>query len=635
MIAALWGTISLGGPTYVPPDSTLGPERVPFVAQEPLLCGGAAATMVLRFWGERGVHGDDFDHLVQEERGGIAATDLVAELRRRGLRTRVEKESPEAVFRALGDRVPAILLLEGTPTLHYVVLVRADTDHVWVHDPNFGPERRLSRAELMEKWSASGRWALLAVPLESHSLGEVPHDRAEADDAPDRAARNIRSEPDDAEVPSPTVDSAMTALREGDHETARTLARTLLDRPTPSSVGRRILATSFYLAGEEQEALGHWNVLGEPRIDLVEIRGARETRHHVLAHRLGLSAETVLTESDLAIGRRRLSDVDALRRARVTYEPLADGSVEVRAFVQERPRWPSLRNGVVRLAAAAVDRRASAEVGPLMASGDRWRAGGRLTEAQTFASGEVSTASLRLPGILSVGLEWRRERFGDLTGAVITEERTRGMLKLREWLTPAVRTEGRAGLERWRSGGRVGFAGLTAMWSTEDDDLRITGSADHWRGSTLPYTRADVVVRGLRSLGSALDLRIETGLAAASTDAPMMVWPGAGTGEVRDPLLRGHPLTDDGAVRGPAFGRNLVHGTVELRVFERVGPLLLGGSAFVDAARSWNGPGTGVPTRFADPGLGVFVDTGEDELRLDAARGEDGWVLSAWVRSER
>lgn len=289
MIAALWGIAALGGPSYAPPDSTFGPERVPFVAQEPLLCGGAAAAMLLRFWGERGVHGDDFRHLVQEERGGIATTDLVTELRHRGLAARTLSGSPDAVFRALGDGLPSILLLEGSSTLHYVVLVRADGDGVWVHDPNFGPERRLSRAELGERWSASGRWALVAAPP---GQGSVAAPRGQEQDSVPR---------------SPTVDSAMAALRAGDHRGAREAALSLLGDPSRSAVGRRILATSFYLSGEEEPALRHWNALSEPRIDLVEIRGAQETRHHVLAHRLGLSPGTVLTARDLRIGRRRLS----------------------------------------------------------------------------------------------------------------------------------------------------------------------------------------------------------------------------------------------------------------------------------------------------------------------------------------
>jgi hypothetical protein len=33
---------------------------VPFISQSELLCGGAAAAMVLRYWGERGISAETF-----------------------------------------------------------------------------------------------------------------------------------------------------------------------------------------------------------------------------------------------------------------------------------------------------------------------------------------------------------------------------------------------------------------------------------------------------------------------------------------------------------------------------------------------------------------------------------------------
>lgn len=136
-------------------------------------------------------------------------------------------------------------------------------------------------------------------------------------------------------------------------------------------------------------------------------------------------------------------------------------------------------------------------------------------------------------------------------------------------------------------------------------------------------------------MGDAADVRLEAGVATASVHAPGIVWPGAGTGEVRAALLRGHHLAEQGAIQGPGFGRDLLHATVEVRAYERVGPVLVGASAFIDAARARDGLAAGASGRLVDPGLGAFVDTGEDELRLDLARGEGEWVLTAWVRSGR
>ena len=57
---------------------------VPFISQSELLCGGAAAAMVLRYWGERGISAETFSHLVDRSAAGIRTDVLVDELRRRG-----------------------------------------------------------------------------------------------------------------------------------------------------------------------------------------------------------------------------------------------------------------------------------------------------------------------------------------------------------------------------------------------------------------------------------------------------------------------------------------------------------------------------------------------------------------------
>jgi hypothetical protein len=45
---------------------------VPYISQTEALCGGAAAAMVLRFWGERGLTAESFAHLVDESAGELS-----------------------------------------------------------------------------------------------------------------------------------------------------------------------------------------------------------------------------------------------------------------------------------------------------------------------------------------------------------------------------------------------------------------------------------------------------------------------------------------------------------------------------------------------------------------------------------
>jgi hypothetical protein len=129
------------------------------------------------------------------------------------------------------------------------------------------------------------------------------------------------------------------------------------------------------------------------------------------------------------------------------------------------------------------------------------------------------------------------------------------------------------------------------------------------------------------------------GVVRASAAAPFDVWPGAGFGGARAPLLRAHALLDGGVVAGPVFGRRLIHATVEhQRPLFRVADGALGVAAFVDAARAWQRVTHRSPWH-ADVGLGarLALPAGAGTLRLDVARGlrdrrhvlSAGW-LTAW-----
>ena len=48
--------------------------------------------------------------------------------------------------------------------LHDVVVVGAGTDDVVLHDPTWGPARRVALDRLLPAWKAAGFWALLVLP---------------------------------------------------------------------------------------------------------------------------------------------------------------------------------------------------------------------------------------------------------------------------------------------------------------------------------------------------------------------------------------------------------------------------------------------------------------------------------------
>ena len=109
---------------------------VPFIAQSELLCGGAAAAMVMRYWGERGVDAESFQSLVDRKAPGIRTTALATNLRSRHWSALEVPGSAESLTRELQQGRPVISLIEDHPgTYHYVVVVARNADGVVFHDP--------------------------------------------------------------------------------------------------------------------------------------------------------------------------------------------------------------------------------------------------------------------------------------------------------------------------------------------------------------------------------------------------------------------------------------------------------------------------------------------------------------------
>src|SRR5688572_33009199 len=103
----------LAGPVAAQPASSpLTVLDVPFISQSEALCGGAAAAMVLRYWGERGLSAESFSHLVDRSAAGIRTDALVSELRSRGWMAAALAGSGEAIDAELRRGRPVLTLIE-------------------------------------------------------------------------------------------------------------------------------------------------------------------------------------------------------------------------------------------------------------------------------------------------------------------------------------------------------------------------------------------------------------------------------------------------------------------------------------------------------------------------------------------
>jgi hypothetical protein len=374
------------------------------------------------------------------------------------------------------------------------------------------------------------------------------------------------------------------------------------------------------------------------------VYGLERVRYGVVARRVDLPADSLLTPARLDLVRRRLDAVPGFAATRVDWSSLGAGRAELRVAVLERRRLPGGVPGLlVALAAGLPQRVVSVRTGSLFGDGERWSAAWRWWSERPRVSLDIRAPdAFGLTGIWAAGGSWEREAFrpfgaaaggaaggGGAAGDTVPtwrEERWRAGLSVWSWLTPGLRSEAGVSLDRWTGRGTAPGVSLGADARAAADRLRLRIEASAWpwldggfgAGSLTAGWRTSGTPRGVVAAG-------HVGVDAATPTAPLTLWPGAGAGYARSPLLRAHPLLDGGVIDGAAFGRVLVQGGAELDAWtQAAAPLALGLAGFVDAARAWRRPGDGSASPLeVDVGVGVrmALPGGGSRLRVDVAHG--------------
>jgi predicted double-glycine peptidase len=138
---------------------------VPYVRQTKILCGGAAAAMVFRYWGDAHADPNQFAPLLDRSAGGLATGVLAQGIEDRGWRVVRFVGSIESMTDLLRDGRPVIVLLkEWNGRFHYVVVVGTTGTHIVVHDPARGPSRSVPVRKFLDAWEPAAFWALLVLP---------------------------------------------------------------------------------------------------------------------------------------------------------------------------------------------------------------------------------------------------------------------------------------------------------------------------------------------------------------------------------------------------------------------------------------------------------------------------------------
>jgi predicted double-glycine peptidase len=664
--------VMLGGAAILIAALTASPHPgsrlldVPFVSQSERLCGGAAAAMLLRYWGQEGVRAEDFSTLVDKSAGGIRQSAIIAAIRAKGLAvTKLSSDDAgDAAARELEHGRPVIALIEDRPgTYHYVVIVGWTDSGTIVHDPALTPFRVLERSDFDRRWKAANRWAIVAsAGTRGHTVAAMPNGSSALRDTPsvddpcgrlvsrgvDLARSGKRDDAgrvlEEAVAACPTSASAHAELAgirflEGRSDLAAMLAARASTLDPDDVYAWRLLASSRFVEGDAAAALAAWNRAGEPRIDLVQVSGLVRTRHRSVEDLTGLTPDSMLTRDALTRAARRVAELPSLAASRVSYRPKPGGSANVEIAAVERrlrPTLAELGGGAVR---AAVDREVVATASSLARSGERIRAAWRFWENRPAVNVSVQTPSLfGVAGLWTIEGGWSRQSY-TVGNDVAVDERRRASVAFADWLTGATRIETRAGVDRWAGRSTAATLGAAIEHRLFGDRAAVRAEGSMWPAAGGAFSAADI--RAAWRAGDRRTIAFEGrgGFAAASGRAPLDLWPGAGTGHARAAWLRAHPLLDDGIVTGPAYGRQIADASVEAtRTIWGGGLFALEALAFVDAARAWKSL-SGDERIHVDVGGGVRLRPlgGVGAVTVNVARGlrdgstalSAGWA-AAW-----
>lgn len=630
---------------------------VPYLSQTEDLCGGAAAAMVLRYWGAREIFPEDFRPLVDRQAAGIRTDVLTADLRLRGWQALVLDAGVQPSVQLARGR-PVIALIEVRPQrFHYVVVVAWTADLVIVHDPAAGPYQTLSHLAFERAWAAAGHWALVVVPGSGAGADEarIPDRQspvAVVRGSADQACEGLAQEMVVTARAGRLADAEMglraaTRLCPGTAVVWRELAGVLFlqqhwaeasllaERATslaPGDAGGwNLLATSRYLAHEPEGALDAWNQVGRPAVDLLHVSGTARTHDPVLSTLVALPPRSVLTAASFGRASRRLAMLPSATSTALRYRLVPGGRAEIEATVVEPPVVPRTWTSVAALGARALlTRELKVAVVAPSSAGELWTAGWRWQRHRPRVRGSLSVpAASWMPGVTTIGVVWEQNAYAraDVDRAPVRVDHQRVAWQFADWATRDLEWSAGAALDVWNRQRRVGVeAGLGRRLA--GDRLALELDAAGW----VPAGRGDAIARGALAVAwrstTHADRRSMTGVAgveAVSATAPFDLWPGADIGQARAPLLRAHPLLRDGVVTGAVFGRSLSHATLEYQQpLPRVPASWLQVVAFVDVASAWRRGGRGVPPAWqADAGLGVRLGLAGQggAVRVEAARG--------------
>ena len=144
---------------------------VPFIKQERDGCGAASVAMLMNYWQ---VHdstvpiGDAVSirrALYLPKEHGIRASAMKTYLDQNGFRAFAFAGEWSDLRHHIANGRPLIVALKtGEDSFHYVVVAGVGEGTIVLNDPADRKLRKYDRKDFEKRWTATGRWTLLAVP---------------------------------------------------------------------------------------------------------------------------------------------------------------------------------------------------------------------------------------------------------------------------------------------------------------------------------------------------------------------------------------------------------------------------------------------------------------------------------------
>jgi hypothetical protein len=301
--------------------------------------------------------------------------------------------------------------------------------------------------------------------------------------------------------------------------------------------------------------------------------------------------------------------------------------VSVTAAVNERRVVPSTFLDWTSVAVnAAITKTIRVDIAAPFSQGELWEPSFRWPrERRRVALDLALPVPGGWPGLLHVETFWERQTYARLLSTTDRSEEMRRRIgaSYSDWMVGNVRLEVGAAADRFdRQRYLALFAGgTTRLWR---DHLALHVRTERWLSpgsDTSAHQTVDAVVdwrSTTRKEQPKWTARV--GGAVASRNAPLALWPGAGSSS-RSALLRGRRLITQHVVSGEVLGRRVMFASVERQhPVWRAPHGLVSVAGFVDAAKAWRRLDEQPDSRLhVDVGVGLRLAQSGDgsQIRVD------------------